>query len=150
MLNLSIEYNIDMKIVSPCQPHLSNANNTEVELDRTFFIRLEEILRTCPLDAIPTFFAMLRYFFLCLKDLRRGPRRGIPPDIPSRDPTIREILKHIPVQLWNLPRFRHCVGQFCANLVSENLTEAQIHAQSTGYYSLFHANLVGLFGRNLN
>jgi hypothetical protein len=116
-----------MEIVSQCQPHLSDANNTEVELNRVFFYQLEEILRTCPLDAIPTFFTMLWDFFLRLKDFRRGPRRGIAPDIPSRDPTIREILEHIPVQLWHLPLFRHCVSQFCADLVSENLMEAQIH-----------------------
>jgi hypothetical protein len=144
-----------MELVSPCRPHFCDANDTDVELNRAFLNRLDEILRTCPLDARPTFFVMLRDFFFCLKDLQCGPRRGIPPDIRSGNPTIRQIMGHIPVQLWPLHIFEHPVSPFCADLVSANQTEAhltQVHgavAQSTGYYSPFHAHLAGLLEAKL-
>jgi hypothetical protein len=55
---------IVLEIVSPSPSHSRNANDTEVELNRVFVNQFEEILRTCPFDAFPTFFVLLWNFSL--------------------------------------------------------------------------------------
>jgi hypothetical protein len=62
MLNLSVEFNIDMEMVSPCRQHFCGANDIEVELNRALSNRFEEIFRICPLDAFLTLFVMSREF----------------------------------------------------------------------------------------
>jgi hypothetical protein len=135
--------------------HYCDANDIEMRLNREFFEDFEEMFR--PDTGFPLNMALdahIDYVFEARK-LERLPDRGEIESTLGLEISIKELLVHIPVQLWPLPRGNNCPCAFCDECPNPNAMAMHLASKHSQvfinglFYSELQLELAGLLGINL-
>jgi hypothetical protein len=132
--------------------HYADANDVEIDINTKFFESIESIFgpeSNVDLDRGTT---TVVDFVVEGRKQERGQERG--PTVDVRDITFsfRDLLIHIPVQLWPLPHESHCPCSFCDECPEPSKMELHLatrHSRiflSGAYYTEIHLQLAGLLG----
>jgi hypothetical protein len=101
------------------------------------------------------FLHLFQNYFYKIIDVGRGTDRGICPDVPSPQITVRDVLTSVPKQLWPLPVPHRCPNPFCGGWVSSVDMETHLRRfhrvddQELHFFTEVHGHMAGLPGVNL-
>jgi hypothetical protein len=100
--------------------HFFDANAAEFDLNKLFLNIREGMHDSSMLDQMEKFLRLFQNDFHGTMDAGRGMDSGIGSGISSHQIVVREVLTHIPRQLWSRPVSDRCLDPFCGACVGND------------------------------
>jgi hypothetical protein len=138
-----------------CSLHFADANEVEIDINTRLFHEIEKNLNPRSPVVVEEVIRVLTHVLVEARKLERLEERGPIPEIYHARFTLKDLLIHIPLQYWPLPRGTNCPCAFCETDVAPEDVEAHLAenhqwiAQENSFYSPVVLQVAGLMGIHL-